>query len=193
MIENLLVTTSSFSTTLSSYGNLVSNALSLTPPLKQNIRPQLMVLLRFFGSVICFQIYASLLVLLPLFGARTWVLLICLLIRCFMRIPNMWRLIITLFVIELPKKRYRFASYPPKTNQPMFLLSRSLTLHFPIYDPSFKWTTHLQLEGECYGMCFSLGKIVFSLYRELYYALHYTVTSVFCPTHINMGDGYCIM
>jgi hypothetical protein len=116
MIINILVDTFSFLAPLPFHGNLASNALLLAPPLKQSIRLWLMVLLRFFGFAIFYQIYAFLLVLLPLFGATIWVLLICLPIQFFMLVQNMLKLIITLFMIEWLKRRLRFASSPPKTN-----------------------------------------------------------------------------
>jgi hypothetical protein len=62
-----------------------------------------------------FQIYTSLPILLPPFGPIIWALLICLLIRCFIHVESMLRLIITSFVIEWLKRRYKFTSYPPKT------------------------------------------------------------------------------
>jgi hypothetical protein len=75
----------------------------------------------------------------------------CLLIWCFMHVQSVLRLIITLFMIEWLKIRYRFASYPSKINWLMFLLSRSFTLCLPIYSSSFMWATHLQFDGtmEC--------------------------------------------
>jgi hypothetical protein len=69
-----------------------------------------------FGFVIFQHICVFLPVLLPPFGATIWVLRICLLILFFMHVQSMLRLIITLFVIEWLKTRYRFALYLPKTN-----------------------------------------------------------------------------
>jgi hypothetical protein len=75
-----------------------------------------MVLLRFFGYTIFWQICAFPLVLLLLSSAIIWVLLICLLIWFFILEQNMLKLIITLFMIGRPKKRFRVASSPPKIN-----------------------------------------------------------------------------
>jgi hypothetical protein len=75
----------------------------------------------------------------------------------------------------------------------MFLLSRSLTLHFPIYDPSFKWITHFQLEMMCYGMCCSLEKIEFSLYKVILRTALHSNYYILLYSYINIGDGYCII
>jgi glutamate/tyrosine decarboxylase-like PLP-dependent enzyme len=52
MIKNLLVDILFFLVPYLFHGNLESNALLLTPPLKQSIKLWLMVLLRFFGYAI---------------------------------------------------------------------------------------------------------------------------------------------
>jgi len=56
------------------------------------------------------------LVLLLLSSTIIWVLLMYLLIRFLMLEQKMLKLIITLFVTGWPKRRFRFASSPPKIN-----------------------------------------------------------------------------
>ena len=152
-----------------------------------------MVLLRFFGFVIFCQICVSLLVLLPPSGVIIWVLLICLLIRSFMLVQSMLRSIITLFVIEWLKKRFKFASSHPKINQSMCLQSPLLPRFFLLYVPSFTWITHPQLELVYYRMCCKIGKYYVSSCIALSCVIGYTIPFVQCPTYINSRGAALII
>jgi hypothetical protein len=116
MIESLLVAILSFLAPLSFHENLISNALLLAHPLKQNIRPLVdgiveVLWLHYLPFDLCFFSSFVTTIWCDNLGAT-----FCLLIWCFMHVQSVLRLIITLFMIEWLKMRYRFTSYPSKIN-----------------------------------------------------------------------------
>jgi hypothetical protein len=74
MIESLLVAILSFLAPLSFHENLISNALLLAHPLKQNIRPLVDGIVEVLWLHYLLLIYASFPVLLPPFGVTIWAL-----------------------------------------------------------------------------------------------------------------------
>jgi hypothetical protein len=73
-------------------------------------------LLRSYSFYIYWQICKLLILLYLCFGVIIWVPLICPSILFFMFVLNIWRLTIILYVIGLPRKTFRFASFLLRIN-----------------------------------------------------------------------------
>ena len=170
MIENPPVATWYISTEHLFLGSLQNNEQWLVHWLKQNIRFLRMVLLRSYEFGLCCQIFIFLLILWLSFGVIIWLLPTCLSILSFMLALNMLKSIITLFVIELLKRKLRFGSSPRRINLLMFLPNLFLTHPSLIFGPSFMWNFLLQLEGAYYEMFIIMYiyiYLVFTLYKIL--------------------------
>jgi len=151
-----------------------------------------MVLLRFYGFELCCQIFIFSLILCLSFGVIIWVLPTCLSILSFMLALRMLKLIITLFIIELLKKKLTFSSYPSRINLLMFLPNLFLMRPSIIFGTSFMWILLLQLEGAYYGMLLCIFIFILYLpYIGFWWCLvYYMVSIMYNPTHTHTHRIY---
>jgi len=115
-----------------------------------------------------------------------WVLPTCLSILSFMLTLSMLKLIITLFVIELIKRKLTFGLSPSRINLLMFLPNLFLMSPSIIFGISFMWILLLQLEGACYEMLLCI--FIFILYLPYIgfwsCVVYYMVSIIYNPIYI---------